>query len=271
VTESSRRADEPLSRALELARPCLARSPAGLLTDVDGTLSPIVADPSRARLVDGAATALAALADRLAVVAIVTGRAPLDARAMTGLDALLIAGNHGAEWLDPGAAASRPSPDRARVRVLLEEALARVPVGDGVTVDDKGLSATIHYRNATDPAVARDAILAALGGEVPGLELRSGRMSVELRPRGIGDKGSAARTIVERHGLRGVVVMGDDVTDLDMFGAVAELRAGGRLAGAIIGVGAGDAEVPAQVAEAADVLLADPVEAVALLVALASG
>jgi trehalose 6-phosphate phosphatase len=93
-------------------------------------------------------------------------------------------------------------------------------------------------------------------------------MSVELRPIGFGDKGSAARAIVERFGLRGVVVMGDDLTDLDMFRAVAELRAERRIRGAIIGVGGADADVPAAVVEASDVVLADPAEAAALLVSV---
>ena len=32
----------------------------------------------------------------------------------------------------------------------------------GVTIEDKGLSATIHYRNAADPEAARAATVAAL-------------------------------------------------------------------------------------------------------------
>ena len=80
VPESSRQPDGPLSRALALTREALAAEPAGILTDFDGTLSPIVHDPFMAGLVDGADGALAALAERLAVVAIVTGRPPLDAR-----------------------------------------------------------------------------------------------------------------------------------------------------------------------------------------------
>ena len=96
----------------------------------------------------------------------------------------------------------------------------------GVVLEHKGLSASVHYRTAPDPDAARSAIVRALGDvEDHGLRIGHGRMIVELRPVGLGDKGSAARAIVERFGLRGVVVMGDDVTDLDMFRAVDELRA----------------------------------------------
>ncbi len=144
-----------------------------------------------------------------------------------------------------------------------------MPTAPGVVVERKGLSATIHYRNAADPSGARAAIVRALrGAPKHGIEVREGRMSVELRPLGLGDKGAAARAIVERHGLRGVVVMGDDLTDLDMFSAVAELRAAGRVRAAIIAVGAGDGEAPAKVRDAADVTLRDPAEAALLLASL---
>ncbi len=101
MAESSQPTDPPLSRAIALARDALADAPAGLLTDFDGTISPIVTDPAAAALVTGADGALATLAERLAVVAVITGRTPMDARRLTGVPGILIAGNHGMEWLEP--------------------------------------------------------------------------------------------------------------------------------------------------------------------------
>jgi trehalose 6-phosphate phosphatase len=270
VAESSRHTDRSLERALALATEALGASPAGLLTDFDGTLSPIVADPGAARLVDGAAGALQALARRLAVVAVVTGRAPLDARRMTGVPELLVAGNHGTEWLEPAADTPSASVEAARIGPLVSEVADRVPALEGVTVERKGLSATVHYRNALDPEEAREVVIGAMGRLPDGLELRDGRMSIELRPVGLGDKGGATRAIIERFGLRGVVVMGDDVTDLDMFTAVDQARAAGRLRGAIIAVGGPDTEVPGEVAAAADVVLHGVEDAAALLGRVAS-
>ena len=63
-------------------------------------------------------------------------------------------------------------------------------------------------------------------------------------------------------------MLGDDVTDLDMFRAAAEARARGELNAAILAVAGGD-EVPAAVAAAADVVLPDPQAVAALLTALA--
>ena len=269
MAESSQRADAPLSRAISLARDALADAPSGLLTDFDGTISPIVNDPSAARLVDGADGALAALAERLAVVAVITGRAPLDARRMTGVPGILIAGNHGMEWLEPGASEPTTAAGGADVADRLVEVLGRVPQLPGVVPEHKGISASVHYRRAPDPEAARSAIVEALGDlEDEGLRLNHGRMIVEVRPVGLGDKGSAARAIVARFGLRGVVVLGDDATDLDMFRAVAELRGAGRVRGAIIGVGGAAGEVLPALVAACDVVLAEPADVAAMLVAL---
>lgn len=271
MTESSRSADAAPARALEVASAAMADAPAGLLTDFDGTLSPIVADPALARLTDGASGALASLVARLAVVAVITGRAPLDARRMTGVPGMLIAGNHGTEVLEPDEGEPVPSPAAASVRAALDEVLARLPDVPGVTIEHKGLSASVHYRNAADPDATRGRLTEALGLLGAGLELRHGRMSLELRPVGLGDKGVATRTIIDRFGLRGVVVIGDDLTDLDMFAVVAELRAAGQVKAAIIGVGGDDGEVPAEVSAAADVVLPSPADVAALLGALANG
>jgi trehalose 6-phosphate phosphatase len=248
----------------------LARVPAGIVADYDGTLARIVDDPSRAWPVPEAVGALRILGARLAVVAFVTGRAARDVRVLSGLDGVLVVGNHGTEWLLPGAAEPEaPTLERAAVRVALETALDRVPRLSGVVVEDKGLSATVHVRAAHDPAAARSAVAAALGDLGPGLELREGRMSLELRPVGAGDKGTALEEIVARFALRGVLVMGDDVTDLDMFRAAAALRAAGRIEAAILAVG-GHGEVPGAVGAAADATLADPLEAARLLATLAA-
>jgi trehalose 6-phosphate phosphatase len=248
-----------------MARSALAAAPAGLLTDFDGTLSPIVERPADARPTDGAADALAALARRLAVVGVITGRGALDARRRIGVDRLLIVGNHGSEWLEPDATTPMMPPGARFARSLITSLLERVPATPGVEIEDKGLSATVHVRRCADPEAAAVAVRLAIGDPGDAVTVRDGRMSVELRPAGLGDKGQAVRDIVERHELRGVVVIGDDVTDLDMFIAVAELRRSGAVRGAILAVSEAAGEVPPAVAEAADLTLDGPASVARLL------
>ena len=246
-------------RALAIAREALAAEPAGLVTDLDGTLAPIVPVPSEAMPHPGVSDALRALRARLAVVAVIAGRAALDARRMLGSAGshALVIGNHGLEWLEPGAQAPEADDALAPLRSVIVDLVARVPALPGVQVEEKGLSATIHYRQAPDPGAARAGLMTALGKvDGAGVEVREGRLSIELRPAGRGDKGSALRALVERFGLRGLVVAGDDATDLDMFAAARELGAGG-LNIAVLGVSGGP-EVPAEVARSVDVLLPDP-------------
>ena len=256
---------------LALARAALSSAPAGLLTDLDGTLAPIVADPHAARPLPQAVAALTALASRLAVVAVVTGRTAAAARRMLGTDRLPVFGNHGLERMDAGDAVAR-TPERLAWAVpAVARVSARVPRLPGVWVEDKGLSATFHYRNAADPEATCDRLLAEIGDvEGDGLVVRPGRMSLELRPAGAGDKGTALDELVARHALRGLVVLGDDVTDLDMFRVAADARAAGRYSAAILAVG-GAGEVPAAVGAAADAMLPDPAAVARLLSALASG
>ena len=243
---------------IQLARDVLLMAPAGLVTDLDGTLSRIVDEPAAAQPIAEVSELLRDLARRLAVVAVITGRSAADARRMLGPIGrdLLIVGNHGLEWLAPGSEAPEAAVRAEGLRADLQAALAAVPPADGVAIDDKGLSATVHYRAAPDPEAARQMLLAALRILPLGLELREGRRSVELRPAGMGDKGSAVARIAQEHALRGLLVTGDDVTDIDMFVAADALRAQG-LATLSLAV-AGGAEVSRAVSDAADVTVASP-------------
>jgi trehalose 6-phosphate phosphatase len=270
MTDASRHRPE---QALAIARAALEHAPAGLLTDLDGTLAPIVSDPFAARPLPEAVSALHALQERLAVVGVVTGRAAADARRMLGGDELLVIGNHGVEWLEPGAVAAAPRSDLANwAPDAVHGVLGSLRLGDDVWVEDKGLSATLHFRNAPDPEGTRARLQGALDGlgdlGSRGLVVRPGRMSLEIRPAAAGVKGTALETVIGRYALRGLLVLGDDVTDVDMCRTAAEARAGGRLRAAIFAVG-GAGEVPPNVAAAADLVLPDPTAAAALLSSLA--
>src|SRR5206468_12961816 len=62
----------------ETAWRLLGEGPAGLATDFDGTVSPIVSPPEAARPLPGVEASLNRLVDQLAVVALVSGRTVAD-------------------------------------------------------------------------------------------------------------------------------------------------------------------------------------------------
>jgi len=252
---------------LERARHALAARPSALMSDFDGTLSPIAPTPEQAQLAEGARDALAALAHRVDLVAIVTGRAVADVRAKVGLPGLVYVGNHGVESMTSGRVETLPEAER--YRPLLERAADFVQRGvafDGLYVEWKGLGVSLHYRLSADWVAARAAILALLDRAPEGRALRitEGRAVVELRPPIQANKGTAVERLVRRHGLRGVIILGDDLTDLDALRALRGLSDVEHLG---IAVGA-EAGMP--VCDEADYCLESVRDAIALLSILAN-
>ncbi|HEX2618614.1 MAG TPA: trehalose-phosphatase, partial [Phototrophicaceae bacterium] len=92
----------------------------GLVTDMDGTISPIVPRPEDAQVTQRSRELLEALKAHMTVVAVVSGRSVADLRARVGLDDLVYTGNHGMErWnqgeiqINPAALEFRPAIARA--------------------------------------------------------------------------------------------------------------------------------------------------------------
>jgi trehalose-phosphatase len=81
-----------------------------------------------------------------------------------------------------------------------------------------------------------------------------GKMVVNFVPAVGSDKGTAVKEVVKEHRLGGGVFMGDDVTDLDGFRAIRELRQSGGFAGLNVAVLGSDAN--SQVRELGDYTLA---------------
>lgn len=219
-------------------RPILAERPFGLATDIDGTISPIVQRPDEAAVTAASLRYLREIARWAAVVAVVTGRNPDDARRMVGLDELTYIGHHGLVWWEKGE--ERSLPEEARYAGLVhraKEELASTLDVPGLVLEDKGIALAFHYRTSPEPEKAREVIAKALAPWVErGLRLRRGRMVLELeRPVDV-HKGTALARLMEAYGLRGVLYLGDDITDIDAFATLRTWRDEGRVAGAAIGV-----------------------------------
>ncbi len=221
----------------------LLQTPSAVVTDIDGTISAIAPTPAEAMVDPGAKAALELLTRRLAAVAVVSGRAPRDGAEMVGLPDLTYVGNHGLEriargtpWTHPTAAAAQPAIAAALAEI---ERAARADFdAPWLIVENKGVTGTIHYRLAPDPALAVALLepLARDAAERHGLRLTLGRMIFEVRPPLAVNKGTAIRELASDLGLRGVVFFGDDITDIDAFRALREMRAAGDAATLRVGV-----------------------------------
>jgi trehalose 6-phosphate phosphatase len=226
-------------------------------TDFDGTLAAIVDDPAAARPTVGAAAALASLADRYAVVAVVSGRpvaflvehlpASIELRGLYGLEAV----SGGVRTDHPDAAGWREV-----VATVAADAAARLP---SALVESKGLSLTLHYRTDPDLAGAMQAFAAEAAART-GLTLRSARKSVELHPPLAVDKGTVVADLAA--GLEAVCFIGDDAGDLDAFDALDRLAQAGT---ATARVAVRSPEAPAGLLERADLVVDGPAGVVALL------
>jgi trehalose 6-phosphate phosphatase len=139
-----------------------------------------------------------------------------------------------------------------------------------LVVESKPPSVAFHWRQAPDIAAAGARVMSAVEELDPGhvLERFPGRRVLELRPPGAVAKGEAFERMVAEWQPRSVFLLGDDVSDALAFRSLRELRSRGVTDGVAVAVQA-RAEVPPAVLEAADIVLASPVEATRVLSALA--
>lgn len=190
-----------------------------IFLDFDGTLSPIVPVAQDARPLPGTSEALIALAQRYAVVAIVSGRpvAFLGEHLPAGVERH---GLYGLEAVVDGELVVPPEADSWRTIVDDVVAAARAEGPPGLDVEHKGLSLTLHYRR--QPQLADAALRwAELAADRSGLELRRAKMSLELHPPVAVDKGTVVQA--RAAGMTAVAYIGDDEGDLPAFAALDHL------------------------------------------------
>lgn len=178
--------------------------------DYDGTLAPIVGDPSAAVPYDPAVDALADLAQNADVgLVIISGRSVETLLGFVGT-------RPGVELIgDHGARLSASDPLAAEMVMDVTRALTAVAADfNGATVEPKPLGAAFHYRHVAESKYAADAARAV--GAKFGARVLEGKKVVEVLV-GHGDKGSAITHVRERDAFDRVVFFGDDVTDEDVF------------------------------------------------------
>lgn len=202
-------------------------------SDYDGTLAPIVSDPSRAFPLPAGVDALRALASLPSTsAALISGRALRDLARLSGLSSPVhLVGSHGAEFDADFADAIDPAA-RSKHRQISSELAAIADEYEGVTTEVKPASVALHVRNASaeDGAAAFERAHAAARSW--DAQLTTGKAVLEFAVIDT-DKGQALDTLREKDSASAVVFLGDDVTDEKAFR---------RLVGSDVGVKVGSGE-----------------------------
>ena len=230
---------------------------AGILTDFDGTLSPIVVDAAVARPMAGAVDALRRLSLRYARVAVISGRPVsfLVEHAGGAGGGVVLSGLYGLEEARRDASGHwmvTEHADGSRWRPIIDEVVARAEkqAPAGMVVEHKGLAVTLHWRPRPELAPWAETF-AAETARATGLTVHGAKASAELRPPVERDKGSVVAELAA--GLDAVCFCGDDVGDLPAFAALREVGARHTLA-----VAARSHETAASVTAAADLVVDGP-------------
>jgi len=262
------------SRIGELLAPLRAEPEASaLLCDIDGTLAPIVPEPEDTAVPEETREVLRQLAGRYALVACVTGRRALEARWIVGVEELVYSGNHGLEWLRPGATGPELDPaiadDARRARDFVLDLDAEDVSVAGLRLESKGPIQALHWRGAEDEARAKHQARRIAGtARSAGLAPHWGRKVLEIRPVGDIDKGTAVERLLSERAVQLAMFGGDDRGDLDAFAAMRRLADSGCLRAALC-VGVASDEAPPELAERADAVVDGPDGFLAVLRALA--
>ena len=269
--------DSTRERAAALLAPLRADpAHAAILTDVDGTLAPIVERPEQTSVPAEAREALARLSPALR-----GGRRGLRpprrgrprAGRRRGNRLLREPWPRAAPRRAPRSRGSTPSlegGERAAAEHLagLDPSLLRAA---GLRTEDKGPIQALHWRGAAEEAAA-EALAREIADEAAraGLEPHWGRKVLELRPAGGGGKAAAVSALIESgEGITAAAYAGDDRTDLDAFRRLREMRDAGRLERAVC-VGIASEEGPAEIREEADLAFSGPDEWIEILGELGS-
>ena len=268
-------------RALELARGALGEAPWLVVSDFDGTLSPLQMDPWGAMIVPLAQRALRRLAARPATtVVLLSGRGATDLAARVRVGGARYLGNHGMEWGHLAAHVSarrlatsrRPGfeaydPDAER----LATGVPRLVAEPWLIVERKPPALALHFRAAPDLAVAAGRVRDAVDQLDPGnrFERVAGMRMLELRPPGATTKAEALTALLDELRPGFVVMLGDDSSDAAAFRALRQARRRGTTTGLAVGVHARADPVP-EIVAAADAVLPGPAEAARLLWRLAN-
>lgn len=206
-----------------------------LMSDYDGTLTPIVTHPEEAHPSKKVIKILTELARNSDVqVAIITGRAMKDITRCLRIPHAAYAGNHGLEirksrglWVLPRAASFVKT--LASLQMALRKAIRPYP---GVWIEDKKLTLSVHYRklaqqHGPDLKAALDRALTPFRRKI---KVTDGKCVREVRPQVRWNKGYAATWLWRHLAPNSIpIYIGDNKTDEDAFKSLSRHGVGIRV------------------------------------------
>ena len=222
-------------RAIPEIEALLGDRPA-IFLDYDGTLTPIVPDPNKARIGDEERTVLKVLSE-MVPVAIVSGRNLAQLRGFVAMDGLIYSGNHGWEIEGPDVGSfEHPLNDTVQreLKVAYEQLASGVRHLPGVAVERKRFSIAVHTRGVQSDPVREIAVDLAIRivRSLDRLKLVAGKEIAELRPAVAWDKGAGVGMVLDTLSpTRIPIYIGDDQTDEDAFAEAARRQGVGVVVG----------------------------------------
>lgn len=189
----------------------LARSPAAIVFDFDGTLAPIVTNREEARMRRRTSSLLTRVCS-LYPCAVVSGRSRSDT--LVRLDGAPVAMVYGSHGLEPGRSLGKY---RRRMGALLRVLDAQLSSSPGIEFEDKGYSLAVHFRGTPNRRTARQRILDVLEPHAAAIRLVHGKCVINVLPIDAPHKGDAVDAIQKQFRATHVLYVGDDVTDEDAF------------------------------------------------------
>jgi trehalose 6-phosphate phosphatase len=184
--------------------------------DLDGTLAPIVDDPTTVQTPQPVREALQQLGE-LAVTAVITGRSCSDALPRLGFEPRYLVGNHGNEGL-PGV----DTQDRSQAALVHQwqrqlQQLLGPESWAALYVELKNSSLSLHYRHAPQREAVHAQLLDAIERLTPAPRRVGGKFVENLLPPEAPHKGEALLRLMEHGAYPNALFIGDDVTDEDVF------------------------------------------------------
>jgi trehalose 6-phosphate phosphatase len=194
-----------------------------ILLDIDGTILDIAPSPRQVWVPTGLRRILSRLAELTdGALALVSGRSLNDIDLIFSPLQLAAIGGHGVEIRT--AAHAEPQIQLGSLSTTLKRQLAAVAeLGPGILVEDKGYSLALHYRLAPEQGQALLAAVTDICATVPQgmIEMLPGKMVVEIKPAGV-TKATAVCELMSYPPFLGrhPVFIGDDTTDVPVFGII---------------------------------------------------